>query len=333
VQDEQSRWFKLLDDEAALGFRRTIGNEVTHLKILKIFHDVISAFPVCWKQQLVDPARGVRTAAVPTHLDQPRPHTLRRSFNGDSVRDHELGLGHHVVTRHRRAPFEGGGAIHLPEPMQAGVSDQPREQRPTSSLPADAGVSHGTSTLASGLEGSQRQRSRRPGTEDLAKLCIMSRSEEPTSAAPTPREGNVEASWAAAPLPSGLTQLDRAECLDLLAAKSVGRIAYTADVGARILPMNYIFADDCIIFRTVPDGEIYRHALNSNCAFEIDEIDEFFESGWSVVVVGQLELATEEDFAGMRYGKAPEPWAGGNRIMFVRLPCEQVSGRRVIAGR
>jgi nitroimidazol reductase NimA-like FMN-containing flavoprotein (pyridoxamine 5'-phosphate oxidase superfamily) len=160
----------------------------------------------------------------------------------------------------------------------------------------------------------------------------MSRSEEPTSAAPTPREGSAEASWAAAPLAAGLIPLDRAECLDLLAAKSVGRIAYTADSGARILPMNYVFADDCIIFRTVPDGEIFRHALNTNCAFEIDEIDEFFESGWSVVVVGRLELATEEDFAGMRYRRAPEPWAGGNRHMFVRLPCEQVSGRRVIAG-
>jgi nitroimidazol reductase NimA-like FMN-containing flavoprotein (pyridoxamine 5'-phosphate oxidase superfamily) len=124
--------------------------------------------------------------------------------------------------------------------------------------------------------------------------------------------------------------IDREECFELLAAKSVGRIAYTADAGARILPVNYILADDCIIFRTVPDGEIFRHALNSICAFEIDETDEFFESGWSVVAVGRLQLANEEDFARMRYGKLPEPWAGGNRYMFVRLPCEHVSGRRVI---
>jgi hypothetical protein len=32
----------------------------------------------------------------------------------------------------------------------------------------------------------------------------------------------------------------------------------------------------------------------------------------------------------MMYGKLPEPWAGGTQNMFVRLPCEQVSGRRVI---
>ena len=110
----------------------------------------------------------------------------------------------------------------------------------------------------------------------------------------------------------------------------MGRIAYAVDKGARILPVNYIINNDSIIFRTVPGGEIFHHALQSICAFEIDETDEFFESGWSVVAVGRLELATDEDFASMRYGKLPEPWAGGNRWMFLRLRCEQVSGRRVI---
>ena len=81
--------------------------------------------------------------------------------------------------------------------------------------------------------------------------------------------------WAAVELGAGLLELDRAECLDLLAAKRVGRIAYPVDKGARILPVNYIRANDCIIFRTVKDGEIFRHALDSICAFEIDDTDEF----------------------------------------------------------
>ena len=163
----------------------------------------------------------------------------------------------------------------------------------------------------------------------------MARSEEPTSGSTstqkTPRDAAPsDAFWAAAEVGTGLIELDRRECLELLAAKAVGRIAYAAGTGARILPVNYILVDDCVIFRTVPYGEIYRHALNSNCAFEIDEADEFFESGWSVVASGRLELATEDDFAQMRYGKMPEAWAGGDRYMFLRLPCEHVSGRRVI---
>jgi nitroimidazol reductase NimA-like FMN-containing flavoprotein (pyridoxamine 5'-phosphate oxidase superfamily) len=158
----------------------------------------------------------------------------------------------------------------------------------------------------------------------------MSRSEQPASETPIPRETTSDTFWSAAELGAGLIVLDRAECLELLTAKSVGRIAYASDAGARILPVNYVLVGDSVTFRTVPDGEIFHHALSSICAFEIDETDEFFESGWSVVVVGRLQLATEDDFAQMLYGKLPEPWAGGNRSMFVRLPCEQVSGRRVI---
>jgi uncharacterized protein len=158
----------------------------------------------------------------------------------------------------------------------------------------------------------------------------MSQAEKPPSVTPSPTDAANDAFWAALEVDSGLIDLDRAECLELLAARSVGRLAYAVDKGARILPVNYIINNDCIIFRTVPRGEIVHHALESICAFEIDETDEFFESGWSVVAVGRLELATEEDFASMRYGKLPEPWAGGSRWMFLRLRCEQVSGRRVI---
>ena len=158
----------------------------------------------------------------------------------------------------------------------------------------------------------------------------MTRSEHSTSESTTAGQSTSDAFWAAAEHGTGLIEINREECLDLLAAKSVGRIAYATHAGARILPMNYVLVDNSIVFRTVPNGEVYNHALSSMCAFEIDETDEFFESGWSVVVLGRLELATEEDFAGMRYGKLPEPWAGGSRYMFVRLRCEQVSGRRVI---
>jgi nitroimidazol reductase NimA-like FMN-containing flavoprotein (pyridoxamine 5'-phosphate oxidase superfamily) len=159
----------------------------------------------------------------------------------------------------------------------------------------------------------------------------MPKSDQPQSKALTPQAAR-DAFWTAAQLGSALIELDPRECLELLTAKSVGRIAYTTDTGARILPVNYVLVDDCVIFRTVPDGEIFHHALDSVCAFEIDETDEFFQSGWSVVAVGRLELATEDDFARMRFGKLPEPWASGNRYMFVRLPCDQISGRRVIGG-
>jgi uncharacterized protein len=85
----------------------------------------------------------------------------------------------------------------------------------------------------------------------------------------------------------------------------VGRIGYTTDDGPRVLPVNYVMEGDSVVFRTVPDGEVCRHALETTCAFEIDEIDEFYQSGWSVLAVGGLQLLTEDEFARLQFGRIP----------------------------
>ena len=142
-----------------------------------------------------------------------------------------------------------------------------------------------------------------------------------------------EAFWSVAGTATGrLVEMTREDCLDALQAKRVGRLAYTTDDGPRVIPVNYILTEDGIVFRTVPDGEVARYAMDSTCAFEIDEIDEFFESGWSVLAVGVAQLLTEADFARLRYGKIPEPWAEGPRILFVKLPLLHVSGRQLLPG-
>ena len=98
------------------------------------------------------------------------------------------------------------------------------------------------------------------------------------------------------------------------------------------MSVNYILVGDGVVFRTVPDGEVFRHALETTWTFEIDEIDEFYQSGRSVLAIGGLHLLTEEEFGTLRFGKIPKPWAAGPRSMFVRLPCVQLTGRRVIPG-
>jgi len=73
----------------------------------------------------------------------------------------------------------------------------------------------------------------------------MPKREDPPWGTPTPSQTNSDAFWRAAELGTGLIELDRSECLELLAAKSVGRLAYVVDNGARILPLNYVVAEDC----------------------------------------------------------------------------------------
>ena len=111
--------------------------------------------------------------------------------------------------------------------------------------------------------------------------------------------------------------LDPGECMELLAAKSVGRIAYASDAGARILPVNYVLVDDSCHLRTVPDGEIFHHAPAPSVPSRSTRPTNFSGpvGAWSSL---GAQLATEDDFAHMLYGKVAEPWAGGNRYMFVR---------------
>jgi len=77
----------------------------------------------------------------------------------------------------------------------------------------------------------------------------------------------VDAFWMSIGASGRLVDLSRDECLELLGAMSVGRIAYTTDDGPRVLPVNYVLEGESVVFRIVSDGEVYRHALETTCAW------------------------------------------------------------------
>jgi nitroimidazol reductase NimA-like FMN-containing flavoprotein (pyridoxamine 5'-phosphate oxidase superfamily) len=96
----------------------------------------------------------------------------------------------------------------------------------------------------------------------------------------------VSSSWAS----GHLRELDISECLELSSAKSVGRVAFCTDDGPIVLPVNYVVHDMAVVVRTSPDSSLARHAHGSRMAFEVDEVDEYTQSGWSVVFTGTAEV-------------------------------------------
>jgi uncharacterized protein len=135
--------------------------------------------------------------------------------------------------------------------------------------------------------------------------------------------------WLAMSRGAKILDLDRSESLRLLAAKKVGRLGFLHEGAPIIMPMNFILADDRIVFRTLAHGAAAR-AVTTAVAFEVDDIDDFLEAGWSVVVTGTAELLTEEELARLRAGDAPHPWAEGPRTLFVAIPIAQVTGRQLV---
>jgi uncharacterized protein len=129
---------------------------------------------------------------------------------------------------------------------------------------------------------------------------------------------------------TGVEVLERAECLRLLEADVIGRLAVIAGGAPQVFPVNYVLDGDTVVFRTA-SGTKLDIGSRAPAAFEIDAFDRLARSGWSVVVTGRLEEATAHDatlFDRVRHLPV-EPWAAGDKPHWVRLVPSRITGRRV----
>lgn len=125
---------------------------------------------------------------------------------------------------------------------------------------------------------------------------------------------------------SKLRDLDHEECLRLLRSQQVGRVAFADDSGPDVLPVNYAMDGEDVLITTTGYGALARAVTNGRVAFEVDELDDYTESGWSVVVRGRATRESPFD----RSANRPHPWADGTRTYLLRITPDQVSGRRLI---
>ncbi len=123
-----------------------------------------------------------------------------------------------------------------------------------------------------------------------------------------------------------LRELGRDECLQLLLTQRVGRIVFADDSGPDVLPVNYVMDGEDILLTTTGYGAIARSATGARVAFEIDELDEFHEAGWSVVVRGRATRESPFDVPADR----PRSWADGTRTYVLRIKSDVITGRRLI---
>jgi nitroimidazol reductase NimA-like FMN-containing flavoprotein (pyridoxamine 5'-phosphate oxidase superfamily) len=129
---------------------------------------------------------------------------------------------------------------------------------------------------------------------------------------------------------TGIEHIDRDECLRLLAADEIGRLAVNDGSTPTIFPVNYRLDGEAIVFRTAPGTKLESGPRSPAC-FEIDRFDRTARAGWSVVVVGRLEEVTQYDartFA--RVTDLPvDPWADNEKSHWMRLVPARITGRRV----
>jgi nitroimidazol reductase NimA-like FMN-containing flavoprotein (pyridoxamine 5'-phosphate oxidase superfamily) len=131
-----------------------------------------------------------------------------------------------------------------------------------------------------------------------------------------------------------LTELDEVECLTLIAAGGIGRIAYQSRFGSAVLPVNYQWHDGAIVFRTArhspldEDLETGIAGGEYKVAFEIDEIDKAGRQGWSVLIQGPAHHVTGAERISAEQAGV-EPWPPGDRELFIRIVPSRITGRRI----
>jgi len=132
----------------------------------------------------------------------------------------------------------------------------------------------------------------------------------------------------------GFRELDRQECLSLLATAPVGRIVYTRQALPAVLPVNFCLdRDGAVLVRTSASSELVSAIDGAVVAFEADAVDVTTQSGWSVVVMGQAALVTDSAEHARLLRTGPRSWAPAPQEVFVRISPELVTGRELVGGR
>jgi nitroimidazol reductase NimA-like FMN-containing flavoprotein (pyridoxamine 5'-phosphate oxidase superfamily) len=132
----------------------------------------------------------------------------------------------------------------------------------------------------------------------------------------------------------GFRELDRQECLRLMARAPVGRVVHTRHALPAVLPVTFCLdGGGGVLLRTAAASELVRAVDGAVVAFEADEVDAAAHSGWSVVVTGRATVVTDPAEHARLCRVGPCSWAPSPEEVFVRIAPELITGRELVGGR
>ena len=111
----------------------------------------------------------------------------------------------------------------------------------------------------------------------------------------------------------------------------MGRVVVNVDGAPAAFPVNFALLDDDVVFRSGPGTKLSAALDGVVMGFEVDRIDPFFESGWSVLIQGPSEVLTADDDLVRARRLHLRTWAPGERTHFIRVRSDAVSGRRFLS--
>ncbi len=123
--------------------------------------------------------------------------------------------------------------------------------------------------------------------------------------------------------------LDAIECWDRLDSVGVGRLGVIVDGMPEIHPVNFVVDDRSIVLRMNPGTMLQAIERAPQACFEVDQISDIDETGWSVLVKGMAVRLVAADELAHAAALPVYPWAIGDQSEWVRLGPSEITGRRI----
>jgi nitroimidazol reductase NimA-like FMN-containing flavoprotein (pyridoxamine 5'-phosphate oxidase superfamily) len=123
--------------------------------------------------------------------------------------------------------------------------------------------------------------------------------------------------------------LEEAVCWRLVSRVAIGRVGFIYDGEPMVLPVNSMLTEGKIAFRTAGDSMLHELGDGELVAFEADHVDPVAESGWSVLVRGNLWAVDDAALLERLASAAAHPWAPGPKDRWMVIEPTKVSGRSI----
>jgi uncharacterized protein len=125
-----------------------------------------------------------------------------------------------------------------------------------------------------------------------------------------------------------LAEIGRARCIELLESTPIGRIGFTTAGGPMVLPVNFSWFEDSVVFRSLDGQKLSAAADGQVVCFEVDQWNAEDRSGWSVVVRGAARAVTQWAEREQLENLDLVPWARDAwRPRWVRIEPAEITGR------
>ncbi|GAB3412458.1 pyridoxamine 5'-phosphate oxidase family protein [Flindersiella endophytica] len=141
---------------------------------------------------------------------------------------------------------------------------------------------------------------------------------------------------------SGLEVLEAAECIRLLTKTAVGRVIFTENALPAVRPVNFAVhesnsargARHYVVVRTSDGSDLIAATCDTVVGFQADDFNLEQRSGWSVSLVGRVDLVDDPEQVAALAGLPLSTWDGGSwnatgSDRFLRIRIERMRGRRI----